>query len=238
MKARRRNDGVCARAHSDKWFETIVCQNESIKDVASNWRACASKVGVDATAIEAVEKCTTTKEGADLLRKSFARSKARGVTASPTVFIAGQPYDGLRASRAFLAQVCHGFSTDKPAACSMPIPPPVRVTVLTDRLCDGCVTGGEWGTVLESRIDPHLVKFVDYGSAEGKALYASLAPVTLPVMVFEGSFSDDDEAAKWFDAAATKGDHRVLVEGDWHPECGPDGACELAACKGQPVCAH
>src|SRR5262249_57178421 len=74
---------LCAIKHfgkDRKFMDYIWCRNKSIKD--TNWQACAGKgTGVDA---DVIKKCSEGDEGKQLLEKSFADSKAAGMSGSPT----------------------------------------------------------------------------------------------------------------------------------------------------------
>jgi Gamma interferon inducible lysosomal thiol reductase (GILT) len=81
---------VCAKKYApEKAFDFILCQNENSKEMGSNGAACATKVGAPAPKITA---CAEGQEGKDLLLASFKRSQDKGVSGSPTVFIAGKKY--------------------------------------------------------------------------------------------------------------------------------------------------
>src|SRR5580693_6779255 len=78
---------VCAKKYApEKAFDFILCQNENSKEVGSNGAACATKITA----------CADGQEGKDLLLASFKRSQDKGATGSPTIFIAGQKYEGGR----------------------------------------------------------------------------------------------------------------------------------------------
>ena len=79
---------ACAIKHyaeKAKYLDYIWCRNKAIKD--TNWQACATKeTGIDA---DVIQKCFD-GEGKDLLAKSFAFSKAAGMSASPTWLVNGK----------------------------------------------------------------------------------------------------------------------------------------------------
>lgn len=62
-----------------KWFEYIKCRNENIRN--ADWKACASKVKMDAAAIE---KCATGEKGKKLHSEDIKIAKSLGIGASPT----------------------------------------------------------------------------------------------------------------------------------------------------------
>jgi predicted DsbA family dithiol-disulfide isomerase len=74
---------ACAIKHYPKdlkYMDYIWCRNKSIKD--SNWQACTGgSTGIDTARMQ---KCFEGDEGKDLIARSFADSKAAGMSASPT----------------------------------------------------------------------------------------------------------------------------------------------------------
>ncbi|HKE15135.1 MAG TPA: DsbA family protein [Kofleriaceae bacterium] len=164
---------VCAFKHAPtRALGMITCQNKDPKQVAENWRDCAKQAGMD---VAELDKCANGDEGQKLLAASFAEAKKRGASGSPTMFMAGQPYEGGRKPRDFVRAACGASKGSKPEACAkIPVPPKVSAVFLSDKRCDQCDI-----TRLEPRLRSELgglvVEHVDYGTDEGKALYKELA---------------------------------------------------------------
>jgi 2-hydroxychromene-2-carboxylate isomerase len=227
---------VCARKYApEKAYDFILCQNENSREVASNGAACATRLGAPASKITA---CADGKEGKELLLASFERSQHKGVTGSPTIFIAGKKHEGGRKPNDLLKAVCSGANGKKPAACAeIPEPPKVNVTLLSDKRCGpDCDTSRLEGS-LRRTIGSPVVTNVEYTSPAGKQLFAALGAPSLPAAVFDRTLDADKEGAaalsKWLKDA---GDHRVLAEGTWNPSCADEGGCKLEACKSTMQC--
>ena len=165
-----------------EYMKLVECMNQNMRAIPQGWEQCATKSGMDAKKIKA---CFEGNEGKDLLRASLKRAKARNAQGSPTMYLAGAPYQGGRSKNDFLRAICQKLTGDKPAACSkIPEPVAVTATVLTDKRCKKCQTAG-LAANLKSRFFPKLtVKTVDYSTDEGKKLYKELGLKYLPVWLF------------------------------------------------------
>jgi hypothetical protein len=163
---------VCAiKQAPDRALGMITCQNKNMREVASNWRDCAKEVGID---VDTLARCVDGDEGQKLLAASYDEAKKRGASGSPTMFLAGKPYEGGRKPRDFVRAVCGAVDGKKPAECSnLPEPPRVNAVFLSDARCKECDIRG-----LEPRVKAELgglvVEHVDYGSDRGKQLYKEL----------------------------------------------------------------
>lgn len=226
---------VCAMKHTSRWLEMMLCQMEDYRSSDDNWRVCAKKLDLPARVIE---RCMGSDEGTQLLSRSFAVAKDKGVTGTPTLLINGVKYTGPRSKLAFTRKLCATLPDQAAAApcAQLAKSPPIDVVLLTDGRCTDCnpVALESW---LEQRIDNPRVTVVDYASDQGQALYAQLKPRRLPAFVFDGSIASDanvtDNVKKSLDAV---GDKRVLVQGLWNPTCLDDKGCEQKECKLVPFC--
>jgi len=228
---------LCAARYApDKYLELIACQNKDMKKVATNWKECAEKVGVD---VAPLDLCIEGDEGEDLLRASFKRAAKRGATGSPTIYVGGEKYEGRRSETGFLRGICGAHKgSETPEACAA-LPPlaPVNVKVLTDKRCSDC-NAQRLAKAIKSRIAKPVVEVVDYTEPEGKKLYKAIGGGKLPLLVFDETLDDDPEAkAGIARGTRKKGDYRVLnVKGDWNPECADPGGCNRKECKNTLRC--
>jgi hypothetical protein len=113
---------ACAMSYSTKWFDTVLCQNETINTGgvgANTFDACAKEAGVPDDAISKINACAEGKEGTDLVTASFKRADLRQVTSSPTIFVgpSDRPYEGPRTTPDLVKAVCQAFPSPKPALC-------------------------------------------------------------------------------------------------------------------------
>ncbi len=225
---------VCAAKASPQFFDFILCQNEDAKNLDTNWRGCAQRLGLSADAIAA---CADGVEGRALLSASFSRSQARGVSGSPTFFIGGEKYAGPRKTSALLSAVCDKYQGKKPAACSdIPPLPVVDVKLLVDGRCSDCKD-----KTLESSVTAKLgapkVERLDFGSPAGKALFDELKPLKLPAAVFDSSLDADTEGlASLKRSLKERGRYRFMEQGDWNPLCADPGGCALPDCELSLTC--
>jgi hypothetical protein len=244
---------VCAFKHAPtRALGMITCQNKNPKEVAENWRDCAKQVGIDAGELE---KCANGDEGGKLLAASFAEAKKRGASGSPTMFIAGQPYEGGRKPRDFVKATCGATKGAKPEACAkIPEPPKVSAVFLSDKRCEECDI-----TRLEPRLRSELggltVKHVDYGTDEGKALYKKLVAAdasfkTLPAVLLGPEVKNDKDGYATLEHYMRPiGDYLELrLGGQWDPtaeicgnttdddgdgkaDCKDDGCASFLGCR-------
>ena len=207
---------VCAMEIApDRYLQMITCQNENARQVATNWRPCAEKAGIDA---DTLAGCMEGDHGQELLAASFDRAKQKGADGSPTIFLDGEPYTGGRKPRDFLKAICSATKGEKPAACNnIPEPPRVTATFLSDKRCKECDIRGVEGK-LKGMLGGLVVTHMDYGTPEGKALYQQLVAAGgnkhLPAILLGAEVEKDTEGypgLKRFIHAA--GDFRELALG-------------------------
>lgn len=225
---------VCAMKHTSRWLEMLQCQNEDFKSSHENWRICAKRVEVQARVIE---RCMGSGEGTELLTRSFATAKEKGASSTPTLLINGVKYDGRRSKLSFTRKICEAFQGPTPDPCEkLATTPPVKVLLLTDARCSECNTI-KAETFLERDVDNPLVTIVDYGTEQGKDLYAQIKPRQLPALIFDAAAASDpnvgDTLKKTMEVV---GDKRVAVLGKWNPNCLDDKGCEQKECRSVPVC--
>lgn len=220
----------CAMKHAPTgWFDLVACQNENYKEVDSNWRACSEKLGLPTAQIAS---CADGAEGQELVAASFDRAKQKGASGSPTILINGVKYAGARRSGDILRAVCNSYTGAKPAACSeIPEPPAVAVTVLTDARCKEC-DAKKVETQLRQKVGNPVIKTVDYQTPEGRQLFDTVKPRSLPALVFDASLDKDADAKAALGRGLRQaGDLRVSESGSFNPVCADDGGCATDACK-------
>jgi hypothetical protein len=187
---------VCAQQLAPRTFmKMVLCQNRAPQQVATNWRECAREAGID---VAALSSCIEGDSGKNLLVASFDAARTRGADGSPTMFLNGKPYQGGRRTRDFLAAVCGEYGAKKPDVCTnLPKPPQVAAVFFSDKRCADCNISG-----LEARLREEVggltVRNVDYGTDEGKQLFAKLRGADpsfrfLPAILFEKSIEQDAE---------------------------------------------
>ncbi|HQP39702.1 MAG TPA: DsbA family protein, partial [Polyangiaceae bacterium] len=128
---------MCANKHIPaKYIDFVSCQNKNYREVATNWEACATEVGVQPDKLRA---CIKGEEGKKMLAESFQRAQQKGATGSPTIYIGGKQYSGGRRTNDFLRAICAEYKGKKPQVCtSIPEAPKVNVTILSDKRCTEC----------------------------------------------------------------------------------------------------
>jgi 2-hydroxychromene-2-carboxylate isomerase len=226
---------LCAMKHSPKWVELIACQNESWRNVDTNWDACAKKLGI---ATESIGACLGGSEGKELLAASFDRSQKKGASGSPTIYIGGTEYEGGRRVPDLMRAICNAYAGAKPAACAeIPELPKVNVTLLGDKRCGKECDLDRLEAQTRNIVGNPSITKVDVTEAAGKALFAAIGPATLPAVVFDATLDADAEAKQAVgEGIRMAGEHRVVTLGDWNPACADEGGCKLDACKGNLQC--
>lgn len=230
-----------------KWYDVVLCQNKNAREIPNNFDACATEAKIDAAKVKA---CFDGDEGKQLLSASFKVSKDKGARGSPTLFLAGEKYQGGRTEMDFLRGIC-GKYKEKPEACkSIPEPKKVAVTVISDARCKDCFPDRILGQ-LKNMFPGLEPKTVDYGTPEGKALYDSLKDKgvkMLPAFLFAPVVTEDPgfqqvqrfiaDAGEYkllqigakFDPTAEICDNNADDDGNGKVDCQDDG------CKGKIVC--
>jgi 2-hydroxychromene-2-carboxylate isomerase len=180
-----------AKLAPDKYYRMILCQNKTPRGIPDNWEACAKETGID---VEAMRRCYTTSEGQDLLRVSAKRAAAAKAEGSPTIHIAGKSYEGRRRGSDMLRAICAEFQSTKPAACAgLKEPTAVSVTILSDVRCKPCAQIEKIVPQLKGVFPGLKHTLLDYGTPEGKKLYASSGVKHLPAVLFDASLDGDPE---------------------------------------------
>lgn len=225
---------VCAAAHAPRWFDILACQSQepNREKGAASWDACAEKIGLAASAIDEVRRCATGDEGRGLLTKSFAASRNRNASGSPTIYVDGESYSGPRGPRGFLRTICQSWMV-QPQPCKEIRP--LDVAVLGDERCADC-RAGSLRNMLETKLDAPTIRELDVLSTDGAALYAKLGPVDLPAIVVDAAIPLDPEELALFDSGSVVGDMRFYSTSDWNPACKAPGGCALDGCSARLDC--
>jgi hypothetical protein len=217
-------------------MKMVACQNKSNKEVATNWEACATEAKIP---VEPLKACLTGQEGKTLLGESFARSEARGARGSPTMFIAGKPYNGKRGSKDFLRAICAEYTgPTKPTACtSIPESPKVAVTIITDKRCAEC-NAEHLVSMLKSQVGNPVITTLDYADEAGRKAFDAAGGGALPMVLFDDSLKADPDAstglARYLHPAGAL--QSLAVGGAFNPTCANEGGCALDECKNTLAC--
>lgn len=239
---------VCAMKHApEKYMDVILCMNKNAREIPGNFDACATETKVDGAKIKA---CAEGDEGKALLSASYKVSKDKGARGSPTMFLAGEKYQGGRTENDFIRAICGKFK-DKPEVCkAIPEPKKIPLTVLSDARCKDCFPDRILGQ-LKNMFPGLEAKTVDYGTPEGKALYDSLkdkGAKLLPAFLFAPIVAEDPGFQQVQRFVADAGEYKLLQIGaKFDPTAeicdnqkDDDGNakadCEDDACKGKVVC--
>ncbi len=212
---------ACAGKVAPKAMRALIdCMNRQPEAIPDNFADCATKAGVDAAAVTA---CADGEDGKALLKASFEYADQLGVQGSPTMGIAGQPFEGPRTTASYLRAICGAYEGARPGPCAS-LPPPVEVllTVLTDVRCQPCVQAIEAGVRQMRTIFPGLKdRTVEIATDEGKALYATMRAADqkfVPAFLFGEEVVKDPsfgQIEKYFE---TVGNFRMLiVDAGWDP---------------------
>ncbi|MEM3555516.1 MAG: thioredoxin domain-containing protein [Candidatus Micrarchaeia archaeon] len=176
---------VCImKYYPEKLWNYLLCVASNYTNVAGVWESCAAQNGIDK---EKIRSCSTGEEGKALLRENIKRTNELGVTASPTIFLNGQPYSGLRDESSITRAICELIPSSE--TCKN-IPPEVSVEliVINDDNCLLCDPSGIENS-LKGLIPNLKIKELDYSKGEGKALVERLGISALPVYLFNSSIT-------------------------------------------------
>ncbi len=202
---------VCAIKYAPyQYLDMILCMNKNAQGMPDNWEDCAKNANIPADKIKA---CFSGEEGDGLLKTSFEAAKAKNARGSPTIFINNQPYSGARTETALSRGICSAYPNKKPSLCDS-IPPSVKVpiTILSDQRCKDCNT--EFLNMrLKQAIPSAEIKIVDWGTEEGKKLYADLNLTVLPAILMGKEMEKADEYSRFSRGLKPRGDYLELQIG-------------------------
>lgn len=244
---------VCANKQKpEKTLDFITCQNKDVKGIDSNWKSCGEENGLDGAALAS---CVEGDEGKQLLAASFAIAKERGARSSPTIYLDGEKYAGGRKPTDFIRALCATYGEDAPVACAnIPVPPAVDAIFLSDERCEKCDLHPLEGK-LKGELGGLKVKYVDYATDEGRALYADLQKADasfkfLPAVLLSKSAEEDKDGyaaiSKFarplgdyielkvggkFDPTAEICDNNADDDGDGKVDCTDDGCTASLTCR-------
>ncbi|MBZ0270677.1 DsbA family protein, partial [bacterium] len=125
----------------DKQIEFIARANETTDD----WTKTAEAMKLDIAAIEA---CTTDGRADKILSVNAAEARARGINASPTLFVAGERFDSQINSLDLFTAICAKLGSNAPPVCANPPDDLSR--------SDG-MSAGQCGAEAEPQVDPSMV---------------------------------------------------------------------------------
>lgn len=237
---------------SDKLLEFISCQNENPKQVDTNWRECGQGLGIP---VDGLEACINGDQGQQLLGKSFAAAAERHATGSPTIYLNGEKYSGGRKSKDFLKAVCAKLDNGPDACKDIPESPKVAAVFFSDERCGEECDLKRLEPKLKSTFDGLEARYVDYGTAEGKALYEELRASrpdfkNLPVVLLDESVEKDPDGKQQiarflqplgkyqelklggrFDPTAEICDNTTDDDGDGQADCADTQCVEQMICR-------
>lgn len=180
----------------------------------TDWREIARAAGI---APEMIETWLQAGEAEELLEVDIARGGDLGIVASPTLLIEGREYEGILQSSQLPRSLCEALGRDSEFCRTLPrcfsdldcpqpltycqnggtreakcVPrpdTPVTLSVLSDRLCQTCVSP----LILDSAryLLPRLsVQAIEIESASGESLARALGVDRLPVYLFDLRIQD------------------------------------------------
>lgn len=184
---------LCVNKYApQKFMDFLMCQNKTVREVNTNWKACAQQFGIDVAKVEA---CFNGQEGKDLLKASSERAQARRAGGSPTIYVNDKPYQGGRSTNAFMRAFCQELPEPKPQPCSEIKPPPVvNVVFVTDSRCKECAKFERGLEQVKRMVAGAVVKKVDYTTDEGKKIYEEAKLTLLPALLADENLKKDEEA--------------------------------------------
>ncbi len=175
---------VCADALGsfEQRRQFLACEAAHYASLPAAWEACAKHASLDVARLRA---CAEGSRGRELLRASFARSRAAQVSESPTLFIAGKRYTGGRNRYAMATAVCEAFGERRPASCAkLPQPKAVPIRVVTDARCKDECDLTQFRSLLEHEVPGAELELLDLSSDEGRALWQASGRRHLPIAIF------------------------------------------------------
>ncbi len=160
-------------------FDYLECVNSDISNVASNWKSCAEKVGINPSE---VESCVNSEEGKQSFKENVALSKDLMVNASPTYYINDELYSEGRTAEQITRHLCS--LTDAEVCSTLPEETPVNFFIVNDSTCSECDVS--WIIPQIKSWFPELnVKEISFDSEEGKTVLEKFQVETLPFMYFD-----------------------------------------------------
>jgi predicted DsbA family dithiol-disulfide isomerase len=202
---------ICAIKYAPyKYMDMFSCMNKNARSIPTNWESCAKDTGMP---VDQIKTCYEGQEGTALLKASFAKAAARNARGSPTIFLNGKPYTGGRSELAFSRGLCEAYPKEKPALCAS-LPPPVKVpvTIVSDTRCKDC-RPDFWQKRVEGIFPGAVTTVVDYGSDQGKKLYADLKLDLLPAILLGKEVQQADDYQRVSRFLQPKGDFFLFQSG-------------------------
>ena len=172
---------LCAqKIHPNRFMELVVCMNQDQQQIPENWEECAQSLSLTTLLIKL---CARADLSLSMLRESFQIAFQQNVRGSPTIFVAGKIYQGMRTTEALLQAICGAFGADAPSPCAdVPNPVNVPVTIISDKRCRKCQTS-LWVDRLRDLFPAAQIRLLDYSDDQGKQLYQDLNLTFLPAIL-------------------------------------------------------
>lgn len=209
---------LCAKKQdSQKMVKFVQCQNKNPQDFKGTIEECAEEAGLDS---EAIKTCSEGEEGKELLRESFAKATKAKATASPTIYINGEKYNGQRDQLSLTRAACNyaessecegipecatdvdcvaekdkeGYCENagtEEAKCVYKDPVPFTITIINDKECKNCDTA-QIETALTQYFMGATIEQKDV--AEAAELIEANNIDTVPAILFE---KEVEESKTW-----------------------------------------
>lgn len=183
---------LCANAVEgrDRQLNLVACMSKEWNDIPRNWERCAQSLQID---IEKVKSCADSEKGKALLRESFRRSEASGVTRGPAVFLNGASYNGPLTEPSLGRAICDAIKSDKPPYCdNVPTPVQVPITIVEDRRCRHRNCSIERiAATLSKFVEGANLEVLDYSDPRGEALFRTTKQKYLPVVIVSNAIKKD-----------------------------------------------
>ncbi len=223
---------LCARQYYPKlYLDYILERNKDYKSAA--WRGAAHQAGLDA---DKIDVCANGEEGAALLRENIKAAVKRNTTRSPTIDIDGKPYKGPRGLKSVTLAACQALKENGialPKGCKKaeamppepapggpasdtcgdnaghPAAPPFDIRVVADNSCPVCSP-----TLFDTLKNLHpnaVIKIIDMGSEEGKALILEHQVRSLPLYVLDNKVQNDPNFLILIDSFYAKSGDSYIV---------------------------
>ena len=227
----------------DKGLDFILCRN---KDIKADWNVCAAETGVS---ISVVKACFDGPDGKKWLSDSAKVSTEKQVSASPTIFVNGEPYSFGPNPDVFKWYICDQYD-EKPDSCAnVQEPKEVTVKILVDERCLAAECNPNVYVDSLKYIFPGLkTEVLDYQTPEGEAFYNEIGADMLPLFLFDKDITEVAGADQLARYLTDMGDYkRLAVPAEFDPNqeiCGneiddnEDGKidCDDAKCENDISC--
>jgi predicted DsbA family dithiol-disulfide isomerase len=177
---------LCAAKYEPKkYYNFITCQNLAPQNIPDNWEQCAEQVGLNK---EKIRTCYEGDEGKQLLSESIKKTEAAGATASPTIYLNGEPYQGARTSTDFARAVCQEIEYKHPGCDDVPKPVELKGYIINDERCGEACNPARIQQVIQ-QLFPGLT-FEEKDASEAGDMIQELGILRAPTFVLEDKVTE------------------------------------------------